>query len=109
MKAIFALLITGVASCAHAQPSSIMYSGQDLYTRMTSNPVLANGYIAGVHDSQSGVTICIPSNTVTLGQMSDMVKALLEKVPSERHLPADIFVQAALENRWPCKKKGGGV
>jgi antitoxin component of RelBE/YafQ-DinJ toxin-antitoxin module len=41
--------------------------------------------------------------------MSDMVKALLEKVPSERHLPADIFVQAALENRWPCKKKGGGV
>lgn len=103
------ILLSLFCATAHAQPSSIMYSGQDLYTRITSNPVLANGYIAGVHDSQSGVTICIPSNTVTLGQMSDMVKALLEKVPSERHLPADIFVQAALENRWPCKKKGGGV
>ena len=103
------ILLSLFCATAHAQPSSIMYSGQDLYTRITSNPVLANGYIAGVHDSQSGVTICIPSNTVTLGQMSDMVKALLEKVPSERHLPADIFVQATLENRWPCKKKGGGV
>jgi hypothetical protein len=103
------ILLSMFCASAHAQNGSIMYSGQDLYTRITSNPALANGYIAGVHDSQSGVTICIPSNTVTLGQMSDMVKALLEKVPSERHLPADIFVQAALENRWPCKKKGGGV
>ncbi len=109
MKKVLLSIVLLVSRSAHAQPSSIVYSGQALYTRMSSNPVLANGYIAGVHDSQSGVTICIPSNTVTLGQMSDMVKALLEKVPSERHLPADIFVQAALENRWPCKKKGGGV
>ena len=104
---LLGLLLVSVS--AYAQPSSVLYSGQDLYTRMTSNPVLANGYIAGVHDAHSGVTICIPPNMVTLGQMSDMVKVFLEKAPSERHLPADIFVQAALENRWPCKKKGGGV
>jgi hypothetical protein len=46
---------------------------------------------------------------VTLGQMADMVKNTLERVPSERHLSADLYVQATLENRWPCKKKGGGV
>jgi len=88
---------------------SVIYTGQDLYTRLTSNPDIANGYIAGVHDSQSGITICVPPNTVTLGQMSDMVKQLLERVPSERHLPADIFVQGALSDRWPCAKRGGGV
>ena len=105
------ILLIAALFCSNsfAQQNSIMYSGQDLYTRMTSNPVLANGYIAGVHDAQSGVTICIPPNMVTLGQMSDMVKQMLERTPSERHLPADIFVQAALEQRFPCKKKGGGV
>lgn len=102
------LLITALL-CGGTQAQSVMYSGQDLYTRMTSNPVLANGYIAGVHDAQSGITICIPPNMVTLGQMSDMVKQMLERAPSERHLAADIFVQAALEQRFPCKKKGGGV
>ena len=105
------ILLIAALFCSNsfAQQNSIMYSGQDLYTRMTSNPVLANGYIAGVHDAQSGVTICIPPNMVTLGQMSDMVKQMLERNPSERHLSADIFVQAALEQRFPCKKKGGGV
>lgn len=103
------LILSAVLLCGTAQAQSVMYSGQDLYTRLTSNPTIANGYIAGVHDSQSGVTICVPPNTVTLGQMSDMVKQLLERVPSERHLSADIFVQGALSDRWPCKKKGGGV
>jgi len=103
------LILSAVLLCGTAQAQSVMYSGQDLYTRLTSNPTIANGYIAGVHDSQSGITICVPPNTVTLGQMSDMVKQLLERVPSERHLSADIFVQGALSDRWPCKKKGGGV
>ena len=102
---ITALLCTG----AQAQPSSILFTGQELYTRLTSMPVWAYGYISGVADSQSGVSICIPANTVTVGQMGDMVKQMLERNPSERHLSADIFVQAALEQRWPCKKKGGGV
>ena len=103
------LLIATALLCGTAHSQSVMYSGQDLYTRLTTNPPIANGYIAGVHDSQSGITICVPPNTVTLGQMSDMVKQLLERAPSERHLSADIFVQAALSDRWPCKKKGGGI
>jgi hypothetical protein len=93
-----------------AQPSSILYTGQELFNRLGNDRLSAMAYIAGVADSQSGVTICIPPGQVTLGQMSDMVKQTLERVPSERHLAADIYVQVALSNRWPCNnKRGGGV
>lgn len=110
MKRFLILAAWCVALPSVAQPSSIMYSGQDLLNRMTSSPALASGYVAGVADSQAGVTICIPPHTVTLGQMVDMVKQSLERVPSERHLPADAFVQVTLSNRWPCNnKRGGGV
>lgn len=68
------ILVTALL-CGTAQAQSVMYSGQDLYTRLTSNPPIANGYIAGVHDSQSGITICVPPNTVTLGQMSEIGRA----------------------------------
>ena len=103
------ILLSLLCSAAHAQPSSTLFTGQELYTRLTSMPVWAYGYIAGVADSQAGVTICIPPSTVTVGQMGDMVKQTLERVPSERHLSADIYVQASLQNRWPCAKKGAGI
>jgi hypothetical protein len=94
---------------AQAQPSSILYTGQELFTRLTSDRAMALAYIAGVADSQSGITVCIPPGQVTLGQMGDMVRQSLERVPSERHLAADIYVQATLSNRWPCNRRGGGV
>lgn len=100
-----ALLSTNV----QAQQSSILITGQELHTRLTSNLMWAYGYISGVVDSQSGVTICIPPNTVTLGQMADMVKQSLDRVPSERHLSADVYVTVTLGNRWPCARKGSGV
>jgi hypothetical protein len=110
MKAIFALLIAGAASCAQAQQSSILYTGQELLNRFNNDRLSALAYIAGVADSQSGVTVCIPPNTVTLGQMADMVKQSLDRVPSERHLAADVYVTVTLGNRWPCNnKRGGGV
>jgi hypothetical protein len=105
------LIIAAVFCCgAHAQPSSILYTGQELHTKFSSDRATALAYIAGVADSQSGVTICIPPGQVTLGQMGDMVKQSLDRVPSERHVAADIYVQATLSNRWPCNnRKGGGV
>jgi hypothetical protein len=105
------LIITAVlCSGAHAQQSSILYTGQELFTKFSSDRATALAYIAGVADSQSGVTICIPPGQVTLGQMGDMVKQSLDRVPSERHVAADIYVQATLSNRWPCNnRKGGGV
>ena len=102
---ITALLCTG----AHAQQSSILITGQELLARMADNRMWVFGYVAGVADSQSGVTICIPPGQVTVGQMTDMVKQSLERIPSERHMAADIYVQVTLSNRWPCAKRGGGV
>jgi hypothetical protein len=104
------LLVTALlCGGAQAQPSSILYSGQELYNKLSNDRLSAMGYIAGVADSLSGITICIPPGQVTLGQMSDMVKQSLERLPSERHLSADIFVQATLEKRWPCGKKGSAI
>jgi hypothetical protein len=105
------LLIVTALLCgaAHAQQSSTLYTGQELLNKLSSDRLSALAYIAGVADSQSGITICIPPGRVTLGQMADMVKQTLERVPSERHMSADIYVQASLENRWPCAKKGGGI
>jgi hypothetical protein len=95
---------------AQAQPSSILYSGQELLNRFNNDRLSALAYIAGVADSQSGVTVCIPPGQVTLGQMADMVKQSLERVPSERHMAADVYVQVTLSSRWPCNnKRGGGV
>ena len=106
-----AALILAALMCTHAyaQPSSILYTGQDLFARFTSDRPFVLAYIAGVADSQSGVTICIPPGQVTLGQMGDMVKQSLERLPSERHLAADIYVQVTLSNRWPCAKRGNGI
>lgn len=102
------LLITALlCGSAHAQQSSILYTGQDLFTRFTTDRPFVLAYIAGVADSQSGVTICIPPNTVTLGQMGDMVRQSLERIPSERHMAADVYVTVTLGNRWPCNNRRG--
>jgi hypothetical protein len=109
MRTTLLTLLIAASFSAQAQPSSILYSGQELYNKLSNDRLSAMGYIAGVADSQSGVTVCIPPGQITLGQMSDMVKQTLERIPSERHLSADIFVQATLEKRWPCAKRGAGV
>jgi hypothetical protein len=109
MKKLLILAAWAAVLPAVAQQSSTLYTGQDLYTKFGSDRLSALAYIAGVADSQSGVTICIPPGRVTLGQMADMVKQSLERVPSERHLSADVYVEATLSVRWPCAKKGGGV
>lgn len=103
-----ALVATGV----QAQQHSTYLSGQELYRRLTGNEgqlLMAYGYIAGVNDSRAGATVCIPPGIVTLGQMADMVKQTLERVPSERHQSADVFVEATLSNRWPCAKRGSSL
>ena len=107
------LLVTALlCGGAQAQQFSTYLSGQELLRRLTgpdANLMMAYGYIAGVHDARAGTAMCIPPNIVTLGQMADMVRQTLERAPSERHLPADIFVEATLSYRWPCAKKGAGV
>jgi hypothetical protein len=64
----------------------------------------AFGYIAGAFDTGHGAVHCAPEN-VTVGQVTDMVKNLLETTPSQRHKSADQFVNAILSATWPCKKQ----
>lgn len=107
MKSIATMICASLfAGCAHSQQFSILYTGQELLTRMSTNQSWALGYIAGVADNMAGITICVPPGTVTLGQMHDMVKQTLEGVPSERHVRADVFVEYTLSRRWPCPKRG---
>ena len=70
-----------------------------------SDRMYAMGYIAGVADTLSGVTVCGPYS-ITLGQMHDMVKQYLEQYPADRHNSADRIINHVLKSAWPCAKKG---
>jgi hypothetical protein len=104
-----ALIFAVLCGSAQAQQSSTLYSGQDLLNRFNNDRIAALAYVAGVADALSGITICIPPGQVTLGQLGDMVRQSLERIPSERHLAADVYVQVTLSNRWPCARRGSGV
>ena len=102
------LLITlALAStCAHAE----FMDGNDLLNRLmdtagTVNRAAGIGYVAGVFDSGMGVMHCAPV-TVTLKQVSDVVRIALEASPTDRHKAADALVFRALGVAWPCAKKG---
>lgn len=99
-------LIAGLLVSSSA--SATMYSGNDIYNKMTSESstdrVLVLGYIAGIYDAMEGVAFC-PKNGVTLGQMNDIVLKKLRAMPESRHLPADNFVFVSLSEAFPCPKK----
>jgi len=51
--------------------------------------------------------LCIPQ-TVTKGQLNDIVHRFLRGAPQHRDLPADVLVLLALGEHWPCSKKEKG-
>lgn len=67
---------------------------------------VAMGYVAGAIDMGDGVMFCSPSNTVTIGQVRDMVQGYLESTPSIRHLSADAIIMDLFKRLWPCPKRG---
>lgn len=69
---------------------------------------MSRGYVAGVYDSNTGVTFCTPSS-MTLGQIADMSQKYLETNPSVRHLPAEAIIVYFLSKSWPCAKKGSSL
>ena len=104
------LIAIAALTCGTAQAE--FFTGNELLSKINSEGVVDRmiglGYVMGVHDAGSGVTHCQP-DTVTAGQVRDMVKNHLEASASLRHLPADAHVRYILTAAWPCKKKGGGV
>ena len=85
-------------------------SGNGLLKDMNGDVVdksIALGYVMGVSDAYTNVTICPPSN-VTAGQTQDVVKRYLESNPDKRHYSADSIIRISLENVWPCKQQSKG-
>ena len=97
-----------LAMCSVAQAGTF-WDGNKLYGKLQGNnmeQMQALGYVMGVSDAEDTATICSP-NTVTSGQMFDIVKQYLENNPTVRHYPADMLVKIVLGRVWPCEKKKG--
>ena len=101
MKKLLAGLLM-VPCMAHAE----FETGNKLYQNMTSESRMENmyalGYVGGVFDAYQHMFHCPPANSVTLGQVFDIVKNYLAANPSTRHKTADHLVKEALKKVWPC-------
>jgi len=86
-------------------------TGNQLYQKMTSanvgDKMYALGYVAGVFDAYQHMFHCPPSNSLTLGQVNDIVKQYLEVYPAQRHRTADQLIKESLQKVWPCQNRGG--
>lgn len=106
MKRIIAILATALAPlCANG--STFFLTGNELLSKCNSTEMHLRtdciGYVTGVFDAFSSITICAP-NGVTRGQVRDVVVQYLNMIPSERHKAADLLVGAVLAATWPCQR-----
>ena len=96
------ILVCGVAQAEYT-------NGNALLDRMSSSDAVdkmyALGYIVGVADTHENVNLCV-QNTVTKGQLYDVVHQFLQSKPQLRDLPADVLVLLALGEHWRCPQKG---
>lgn len=89
--------------------------GNQLYTQMQEKFASvdwfnAMGYVTGVADTLTNITICGPKDAgVPASQIYDIVKQYLQENPSIRHLSADRIVNSALSRVFPCQKKGSAL
>lgn len=105
----FAVLLGSVFT-AHAQAQ--FFNGNELLDRMKSSnnftSGVAHGYVVGIMDTMSGITICSPGR-MTIGQVHDIMLKYLNENPDIRHLPADVIIETVMSNRFPCSNKKGNV
>lgn len=103
MKRILVALAI-LSGAAHAE----FLDGNKLHSYLTSESTTQRavgvGYVMGVADSMHGAAYC-PPETVTAGQMRDMVSNYLANVPADRHLSADSIVSKVLKSVWPCAQR----
>lgn len=97
------------AMLATTQAQAAFFSGNDLYERLQSTSTMERtggiGYILGVFDATHKILHCSP-DTVTAGQVADLVQAVLKITPEVRHQSADLIVRVTLSTTWPCEKAG---
>ena len=106
MKKVLLIALLACAS-AHAE----FKDGNYLYSQMqkeyaSSDWFNALGYVTGVADTLTGITVCGPASGVAASQVYDIVKQYLQENPAVRHLSGDRLVGRALERVFPCPKKG---
>ena len=101
MKKLFACLF--FCSAAHA---GVYESGNTLLRDLEGTEMgkmYALGYIVGAADAYNDGALCIPQ-TVTKGQLNDIVHRFLRNTPQHRDLPADVLVLLSLGEHWACPK-----
>ena len=108
-----------------ATPSSagVYISGNDLYPLCSATPEnvpgdqqanastqwgFCRGYVAAVADilenrEVAGYKACIPTTTVEIGQLGDIVTNFLRDHVEERNRPGASIVALALSQAFPCK------
>jgi hypothetical protein len=100
------ILIAALAASFSAQAG--FYSGNKLLGKMKSSEwmeqSLAVGYVAGVVDAYDTVLFCTP-DTVTVGQMKDVVLKYMDANPAILHFTAHSIIRSVLESFYPCAKK----
>jgi hypothetical protein len=109
-SAVKALAVVLLLSCSSVHAAGSFYTGNKLLQLLQSDNYqergVAMGYVAGAIDMGDGVIFCSPSNTVTIGQVRDMVQGYLESTPSIRHMSADAIIIDLFKRLWPCPKRG---
>ena len=105
-----ALGVALLLACSSVHAAGSFYNGNALLRLLQSDNLhergVAMGYVAGAIDMGDGVIFCSPSNTVTIGQVRDMVQGYLEATPSIRHITADAIIMDLFKRVWPCPKRG---
>jgi hypothetical protein len=92
------LLVCASSACGQ------FYTGQQLKENIESKSNSQGlGYIAGVFDVYTRMSVCPPSG-ITLGQAADVVQQYLNAHPQSLHVTADALVYTALKDTWPCAK-----
>lgn len=105
-KLLIALLF--VPALAHAE----FWTGNKLYERLTSTDmtdrIQAMGYVMGVYDVYVDVTFCPgDQRQITVGQVRDMATAWLASNPNQRNRSAEVLVNEAFKQAWPCQNRSG--
>jgi len=98
-----------LCSAFTAQAQSQFFNGNELLSRMESTnhfaQGVAHGYVVGIMDTMTGITICSPGK-LTVGQVHDIIHKYLKDNPEHRHLAADVIVETVMSRRFPCKGQG---
>ena len=102
-KHLIASTLLALSSIAHAE----FVDGNLLLSRMLGNEtdqVYALAYTVGVADTTMNNVWC-PPEQMKSAEIVTLTKAMLIASPTKRDLSADVFVVAALRNKYPCAAK----